>query len=219
MIGMRYVTLALAALALAAAPGGAAAQTREVHRFTVGGKAFTVPVPNGYCLPSGPTVELAQGVAALDTMNFTHANLDRCGTFGEDYVHIKSPRQSQSVPIPRADFIALIAREVQTASGQQLVEDAIEKAGRDVAAGTDNEIQLDNTVPRFFGQDDVCAYMAMTGDVVTAGGTAKIRGVICMTLVNSEFMNVNVYALEGKGITDAQLKARARTIAASIAAG
>lgn len=170
MIGMRYLTLAFAALALAAAPGGAAAQTKAQHHFAVGGKAFTVPVPEGYCLPSGPTVELARGVAALDTTNFTHANFDRCGTFGEDYVHIKSPRQSQSVPIPRADFIALIARELQTASGQQLVEDAIDKAGRDVAEGTGNEIQLDNTVPSFFGQDDVCAYMAMSSDVVTGGG-------------------------------------------------
>lgn len=219
MIGMRYVTLAFAALALAAAPGGAAAQTKAQHRFTVNSKAFTVPVPEGYCLPSGPTVQLAQGVAALDTMNLTHANLDRCGTFGEDYVHIKSPRQSQTVPMPRKDFIALIARELQTASGQQLVDDAIAEAGRDIAEGTDNEIQLDNTVPRYFGQDDVCAYMAMTGDVSGAGGTVKIHGVICMTLVDSEFMNVNVYAIEGKGITDAQLKARARAIAASIAAG
>ena len=89
-------------------------------------------------------------------MNITHANLDRCGTFGEDYVHIKSPRQPQSVPMPRGDFIALIAREIQTASGQQLVEDAIDKAGRDVAEGTGNDVQIDNTVPRFFGQDDTC---------------------------------------------------------------
>lgn len=217
MIGMRYVTLAFAALALTAAPDGAAAQSKAQHRFTVGGKAFIVPVPEGYCLPSGMTVELAQKVAALDTMNLTHANLDRCGTFGEDYVHIKSPRQSQPVPMPRADFIALIAREIQTASGQKLVDDAMEKAGRDVAEGTGNEIQLDNTVPRFLGQDDMCAYMAMVGDVIAAEGKVTIRGVICMTVVGGEFMNVNAYGIEGKGITDAQLKARVRAIAASIA--
>ena len=219
MIGMRYLTLVFAALALAAAPGEAAAQTKALHRFMVGGKAFTVPVPEGYCLPDGITAERARQVAALDPMNLTHANLDRCGTFGEDYVHIKSPRQSQSVPMPRADFIALIAREVQTVSGQKLVDDAMEEAGRNIAEGTDNQIQLGNTVPRFFGQDDMCAYMAMTGDVSAAGGTVKIRGVICMTLVANEFMNVNAYAIEGTGITDAQLKARAGAIAASIAGG
>lgn len=150
-------------------------------------------------------------------MNLTHANFDRCGTFGEDYVHIKSPRQSEPVPMPRAEFIALIAREVQTASGQQLVDDALDKAGSDVAEGTGNEVQLDNTVPRFFGQDDICAYMAMTGDVSSAVGTVKVRGVVCMTLVGDQFMNINAYALEGRGITDAQLKARVRAIAASIA--
>lgn len=217
MIGMRYLAGAFAALALAATPCGAAAEGMVPHRFSVGGTDFTVPLPEGYCLPSGQTVELARNVAALDTMNITHANLDRCGTFGEDYVHIKSPRQPQSVPMPRADFIALIAREIQTASGQQLVDDAIDKAGRDIAEGTGNDVQLDNTVPRFFGQDDTCAYMAMTGDVVAASGTAKIRGVICMTLVGGQFMSINAYGLEGRGVTDDQLKARVRAIAASIA--
>jgi hypothetical protein len=217
MFGMRYVTLALAALALAVMPGGAAAQGKPQHRFTVGGKAFTVPVPQGYCLPSGATVALAEKVASLDTMNLTHANLDRCGTFGEDYVHIKSPRQSQPVPIPRAQFLALIARELQTTTGQQLVDQAIENAGRDVAKGTNNEIQLDNAVPRFIGQDDMCAYMALVSDVVGAQGAIKIRGVICMTVVGAEFMNVNAYAIEGRGTTEAQLKARVREIALSIA--
>lgn len=215
MIGMRNMVLAVAVLALASGP--ALAQSGATHRFTAGGKAFTVPVPQGYCLPSAETIALAEQVAALDTMNVTHANLDRCGSFGEDYVHIKSPRQSQPIPMPRADFVALIARELQSETGQQLTNDALEDAGRDVAAGTDGEIKLDNTVPRFAGQDDVCAYMALTGDVSGPTGSITMRGVICMTVVGGQFMNVNAYAIEAKGITDAQLKARARAIAASIA--
>lgn len=221
MFGMRYLTLAFAALALAVIPDGVTAQNRPQskpqHRFTVGGKAFTIPVPQGYCLPSGATVALVEKIASLDTMNLTHANLDRCGTFGEDYVHIKSPRTSQPVTMPRAQFLALIARELQTTAGQQLIDDAIENVGRDVAKGTNNEIQLDNAVPRFTGQDDMCAYMALVSDVVGAQGTIKIRGVICMTVVGGEFMNVNAYAIEGRGTTEAQLKARVRAIALSIA--
>ncbi|WP_155800107.1 hypothetical protein [Porphyrobacter sp. AAP82] len=212
---MRNMVLAVAVLALASGP--ALAQSGATHRFTAGGKAFTVPVPQGYCLPSAETIALAEQVAALDTMNVIHANLDRCGSFGEDYVHIKSPRQSQPIPMPRADFVALIARELQSETGQQLTNDALEDAGRDVAAGTDGEIKLDNTVPRFAGQDDVCAYMALTGDVSGPTGSITMRGVICMTVVGGQFMNVNAYAIEAKGITDAQLKARARAIAASIA--
>jgi hypothetical protein len=216
MIGMRYVTLVLAA-ALALVPGAGLAKGEALHRFSVAGKAFSVPLPQGFCLPSDATVELAEKVASLDTMNMTHANLDRCGTFGEDYVHIKSPRQSRPVPIPRAEFLALIARELQTTAGQQIVDEAIEGAGRDVAEGTDNEIKLDNTVPRFIGQDDFCAYMALTGDVTGPTGTVEIRGVICMTVVSGELMNVNAYAIAPTGITEAQLKARVRAIAASIA--
>jgi hypothetical protein len=216
MIGMRKVTLALAALALV--PGAASAQGNAEHRFTAGGKDFAVPVPQGYCLPSGVTVALAEKVASLDSMNFTHANLDRCGTFGEDYVHIKSPRQSQPLSMPRAEFIALLAREFQTTAGQEAAEEAIAQAGREVAEGTDNEIALDMIAPRYGGQDDICAYMVMTGNVVTDAGSLAMRGVICMTLVGGQFMSVNAYAVEGKGITEAQLKTRARTIAASIKA-
>jgi len=215
MIGMRNLVLAVAAVSLAGGP--LLAESGTTHRFTVGGKAFTVPVPQGYCLPSGETVAFAAQVAALDTMNFTHANLDRCGTFGEDYVHIKSPRQSEPIPMPRAEFVALIARELQTEAGQKLANDALEDAGRDVAEGTDGEIKLDNTVPRFAGQDDVCAYMALTGEVSGPTGSITMRGVICMTVVGGQFMNVNAYATERQGIGDAQLKARVRAIAASIA--
>lgn len=215
MIGIRYVTLALAALALV--PGMAAAQGAAQHRFSVGGKAFSVPVPQGYCLPSGATVALAERSAALDSMNLTHADLERCGTFGEDYVHIKSPREAMPVDMPRADFLALIARELQTANGQQLVDDALDDAAREVAEGTGNTVKLTNTVPRYIGQDDMCVYMALRGDVVGVNGTIKISGLICMTVIEGQFMNVNAYAVEGTGVTDAELKARTRTIAASIA--
>ena len=218
MIGMRVMTLALAA-AVALLPGTAFAKGEALHRFSVGGKAYSVPVPQGYCLPSGGAVALADKVASLDTMNLTHANLDRCGTFGEDYVHIKSPRRPQPIPIPRTEFIALLARQLETDSGRALMDEALDKAGRDVAQGTDNEIQIDNTVPRYIGQDDMCAYMALTGDVTGPTGSVKMRGVICMTVVGGEFMNVNAYAIETTGITEAQLKSRVRAIAASIAAG
>ena len=215
MIGIRNAALALAALALV--PGVAAAQGTVQHRFTVGGEAFTVPVPQGYCLPSGASVALAERSAALDSMNMTHADLERCGTFGEDYVHIKSPREALPIDIPRADFLALIAQELQTANGQQLVDDALDEAAREVADGTGNAVKLANTVPRFIGQDDMCVYMALRGDVVGESGSVKISGVICMTVIERQFMNINAYAVEGTGVTEAQLQTRVRTIATSIA--
>ena len=214
MIGMRYLTLASAAIALATS--GAAAQSETLHRFTVNGKAFTMPIPQGYCLPDAGTVALADKVAALDSMNLTHATFDRCGSFGVDYAHIKSPRQPQPVPIPRAEFLALVARELQTAQGQQLVEDTIENAGREVSKETNNEVKIDNAVPKFAGQDDVCVYLAMTGDVTSPQGVVSMNGMICMTLIGGEFMNINTYAVAGPTVTPDQLKARARAITLSI---
>lgn len=208
----------VAGVTLALAPGGAAAQASAKHSFTVDGKAFTMPVPQGYCLPSDETVALAEKVASLDSMNATHADIQRCGTFGEDYVHVKSPRTSIPVPLPRADFIALIARELQTAAGQQLASEAAKNGARDAANGTNNEIQIDPAAPRFAGKDEMCAYMAVDSEVMTPAGTIVVNGMVCMTVIGGTFMNVNAYGVEGKGVTEAQLKSRVRTIAASIVA-
>jgi hypothetical protein len=216
MIGMRHVKLAGAALVLM--PVMAFAENETRHRFTIGDKAFAVPVPQGYCLPNDSTAPLAEMVASLDTMNFTHADFQRCGSYGENYAVIKSPRASGSVPMPRAEFISQLARELQSAIGQQLFDEGREAGARDVARATGNEIQIDSGAQRFAGQDDMCAYSAMSMNVVTAQGSIAVRCVICMTVVGGEFMSVNAYAIESTGITEAELKTRARTIAANIAA-
>jgi hypothetical protein len=216
MIGMRYMALAFTALALGAA--AVSAKAGEAHQFEIAGQTFTVPVPEGYCLPSGPDIALAQKVAALDTVNLTLAMFERCGTFGDDYVHIKSPRQAGPMRTLRKLFVEMVARELQGTMGQQVLAEAMDKAGQQIAEGTDNALALDDLRPRFAGQDDVCAYLVLTANVVNQTGTQSIRAGSCFTVAGGRFINVNAYALVGSGVTDEQLKARAQAIALSITA-
>lgn len=215
MFGIIKKGIALAALALAA--GGVSAKEGALHGFTVADKDFTLPVPEGYCLPSGATVAVAEMVASLDSLNLTHATLDRCGSFGVDYIHVKSPRQAQIIPLPRAAFLPLMAKTLEGEMGKRLMDEAMKKAGRDIAEGTDNAVTLDSTAPRFDGHDDVCAYGIVSGKVQSEAGVVDMRGVVCMTLIAERFMTVNAYAHADSGTTEAQLKARARAVALTIA--
>lgn len=193
-----------------------AAQDAAAHRFEIDGNAFEVPVPAGYCLPEGAALVLAEEIARLDRMNFTHANFDRCGTFGDDYVHIKTPRVSEPVNMPKSLFLPLLAREMEGAAGPQMMTDAIEEAGRTIAEDTGNAVLLGQTVPRFGGYDTDCVYVFLDANVVVGESVAVMRSATCMTLVGRQFIAVNAYAAEQTGTTDAQLKARSRAVAASI---
>ena len=104
MIGARQLAGVLPAISLGLAATPALAQTPEQHEFTIDTYTYTVPVPAGFCVPVDGQVALAEQVAALDAMNFTHAAFDRCGSFGVDYVHIKSPRESERVPLTKPMF-------------------------------------------------------------------------------------------------------------------
>jgi hypothetical protein len=216
MIGARHLAGVLLAISLGLAATPALAQTPEQHQFTIDSYTYTVPVPDGFCVPVDGQVALAEQVAALDAMNFTHAAFDRCGSFGVDYVHIKSPRESERVPLTKPMFIDLAARQIQSAAGQQMMDDAMAQAGRNISEGTNNAVALGTPVPRFAGQDADCAYLFIAADVVMGDKTVAMISATCLTLVEGQFMSVHAYATRETGVTEQELKERSRAIAAAI---
>lgn len=216
MIAARIVTRALALVSLALPAAPAVAETPPTHNFTIGADTFTVTIPAGYCLPGEAEAVMAEQIAALDKMNITHAAFDRCGSFGVDYSHIKSPRVSEKVPLSKAAFVALAARQLQSASGQQMLDETIDQASRDIAEGTDNTVSLSTPVPRYAGQDADCAYMFIAADVVVGDRTVSMKSATCLTLVGGQFMSVHAYATQETGVTEQELKDRSRALAAAI---
>lgn len=220
MITARHTSAALAAIAFATTPALAQDQAEPeapaVHTFTVGQARFTVPVPDGYCLPEGASIAAAEAIAALDKSSITHATFDRCGSFGEDYTHIKTPIQSPPVLLPKAAFVALLAREIQTANGRETMAAAMKQVEGDIAESTNNTMAVSAKVPTFGGQDEHCAYMVSTLDVTVAGSVRPVRVGSCLTVVGTQFFAINSYAPADSGITEDALKARSGAVGAAL---
>lgn len=215
MITKRNISLALTALALAATPGIARAEQRET--FKVGDTAFSYVRPEGFCLPSGPDVALAKEIAALDKSSVTHANLDRCGSFGEEYMHIKTPIRNEPVTMAKPLFLAVLAREMQNSGTLAKIETAMREVEADIAKGVGEENALKVGSPVFGGQDKDCVYIFLLIDVQFGAEKKQGRASGCLTVIDQQFFSVNSYALVESGITFEALKERSRAVAVSLA--
>lgn len=214
MITTRNISATLAVLALVATPSLASAEQRET--FEIGDAAFSYVLPEGFCLPSGAEVALAKEVAALDKASVTHANLDRCGSFGVEYTHIKTPIRDEPVKMAKPLFLALIARQFQTAGAQAEMDAALRKVEADIAEGVGEENALKVGVPRFGGQDKDCVYIFLDLNVQLGTETKQGRASGCLTVIDQQFFSVNSYALVESGVTFEALKERSRAIAVSL---
>lgn len=211
----KWFTLAAgAALALSAA---AEAQDVRSTGFAVAGRNFTLAVPEGYCLPEGADKALAEAFADLDTLNFTHATLRSCTAPDTVYSLVKSERQGQPVGIPRAMFIAVVAKQLESELAQQQMDQGIDKAKEDLAKGTGEAMTINGGSARSGGFDDTC--VDILGAAVVAAGKeqATTNFATCLTLAGERVFAVHSYADAGSNVPYDTLKARSRTIAASLA--
>ena len=215
MITKRNISAALTTLALAATPSLGRAEQRET--FKLGETAFSYVLPEGFCLPSGADVAVAEAVAGLDKSSVTHANLDRCGTFGVEYTHIKTPIRNEPVKIAKPLFLAILARQMQTASGQAAMDAAGRQVEANMAESTGSPDAIKVGAPTFGGLDKECVYLFVYLDVQVGSEIKKGLASGCLTVVDQQFFTVNSYALVESGVTFEALKERSRSIAASLA--
>jgi hypothetical protein len=199
-----------------AVSGPAAAQTDKTASFSVAGKNFTVTVPDGYCLPQGADKALADAFADIDTLNFTHANFRQCGLPDGDNSVIKSERNAQPVVINKAMFIAFVAKQLETELGQQQLAQGVESGGKDVAAGTGEQMSIGGGGMRGAGFDADCVYILGNVAVDVGKKTIPMNFGTCLTLVGGRVFAVHSYALADSEVTFSMLKERSRTIAATI---
>ncbi len=215
----KWFTLAVLGATVTALALSSAAEAQDVRSagFTVADKNFTVAVPEGYCLPEGADKALAEAFANIDTLNFTHANLRSCTNPEVDYSIVKSERNAQPLGIPKAMFIALAAKQLESELGQQQLAQGIDSGSVDVAKGTGEAITINSGSARAGGFDDDCVYIL--GTVVVAAGTEQVTTnfATCLTLAGQRVFAVHSYADAGSDVSYDALKARSRAIGASIA--
>jgi hypothetical protein len=215
--------LGLAAAMIAVEPVRAAEVQKGILSFRSGGVAFKMPLPKGYCLPSGTDIDAAQLMAAGDTENVTHALLVRCdANSGEalgakDYLILQTPRQALLAPVTRGELLQAVGAEFEKpefsaaiAGGE--IEQEVEKSFGKVL-GT--EVTFDGAI-RPLGRDDVCAFMGGVIEFKAVAVGYKISAASCITSIGNRVMAINWYGPDTHAAAIAELLKKARGVAESM---
>lgn len=216
---MNKISLAIAGLLVAASPVFAVSAADEEDggqlAFVAAGRDFTLTVPAGYCRPRGADIARARAVAAVDSINFTPVDLQKCGTVGSDYVLLKYPRTGGSFAMTRPEFLALLKAEFEGPNGMEGLAEGAAQANSDIAEASGGSMKVEMPDYGYSGQDDVCVYMSGAVAVTSDTGTRNGIAASCITLIDGQNMVVHVYDFaQSSGI--AALKARSAAVARSI---
>ncbi|QDH34412.1 hypothetical protein [Porphyrobacter sp. YT40] len=215
----RRLPLVLAALAATIAAPVSAQPSAPVAEapagpidFTVHGDAFAVTAPAGYCTPTGARATQMDTANSWDSQNLTPVSLIRCGTEGEDYILVKTPRLDESIDLSRADFLGVMKDQFTA----ELIEQGLATGSRDLSKGSGIEVKIGGDSFGYRGADERCVYLGGSLEAAGADGR-KVAGQVgvCITLVRGRLLTVNAYDF-GPGADAAAMMARAREMAATI---
>ena len=115
----------MTAIAAATVFAASAAHAAERVTFAVGEESFSIPVPDGYCVPDGRDKQIIDLTASGDKQNITPLSLIRCERrnhpdgIGLDYFLIKAPQAVLSTRIDRPEFLKMMAPEMGKAEWQE----------------------------------------------------------------------------------------------------
>ena len=208
---------ALLMLVTGSAPAAAAAPAAE---FRSGGLEFQVPMPEGYCLPAGSDVDIAQLVAAGDSANVTHLTLVPCSKkqgLADDYIILKTPKAVLLVTFDRPQFL----EELGAAFGSPELSSALasgkllEQSGKEMGEVIGVPVDLTGEI-KPLGKDDVCAYLGGTINVSSAAASYRIAVGMCMTVVAGRVLTINWYGPDRGSAGVASLLLKSKRLAGQI---
>lgn len=187
--------------------------------FTIGETKLAMPLPSGFCEPTGKAADFAKRFAAIDSENQTLATLVACDKMNtqeafQSYILIKSPNAAANVKMERSQGLDLMEQVMTRPDAPKFDERMSEQFEKDTERELGTAISITGTFG-YAGRDKDCIYMAgpMSGSV--KGKT--VNGLIgtCLTFAGGKMIGVNVYEIPAKTSIPA-MKARARTVAMSI---
>lgn len=179
-----------AAMAVSAASPAAGAY-EDIHIGTV---AVRIPIPAGFCKPTGDDSEVMQRLAAGDQENTTHLSLIECKPTAKDrYYLLKTPTDALNESIDRAEAIKGLSAAVETPEFVDKLNGEIsQQVGEEKSRATGTRTEIGSKLaPR--GHDDVCVYMGglMT---TTAGDQSQTQAIgSCMTVVGNRLLSITLY--------------------------
>lgn len=219
---MRAITAAFALGALwLAVPATADAQTApkaarpqpKTIPMQIGGVVLTVPIPQGYCVPGGDDLPIAQWLSGLDEENHTYLQLNSCGPAADDadYVLIKGMRKLQFVDVALKELFEQAGDEFKESEPLAIPEtEAQLRKELTKLSGTEMDVKL-QVAPK--GMDETCGYMG--GIIDVKNGETAVG--ICMTAIGGRVITVAFYAPGKDPATVAKLLVTAKALAQQIA--
>ena len=215
----RTILTAIAAIAFFASP---TAHGAERVTFAVGEESFSIPVPDGYCVPDGRDKQILDLTASGDKQNITPVSLIRCERknhpegIGLDYILVKAPQAVLATRIGRPEFLKMMEPEMGKAEWQEQKNGKIlDGVSKDVSEAVGSDITVTGSIGPH-GVDSDCAYLGGVLDVATAAGKQSILVGACLTSTGDKVMTVNAYgAPNSPGGLAAQMR-RAHDLAMQI---
>jgi len=195
--------LSIVAAAVAALFATQGAQAAEQASFAVGAKRFTIPIPDGYCLPEGNDKALLDLSASGDKYNITPLALIRCDRrnhpegVGPDYLLLKAPRSLLDTEMSRPEFLKLVEPEMGKANWQGSEGDELlGNVSKNMTDAVGADVAVTGTLsPQ--GVDNDCAYIGGKLNVEVGTRSQVMLGGACMTTVGGKVMTVNAYNIDG----------------------
>lgn len=203
-----------AAVAMIATPAAAQTVPAETVEFQIKGDNFVLDMPEGYCLPDAAGMVLTKRFADADPVNVTPVDIQRCGTFGSDYVLIKSPKAMPEIPFGKAAFLSILKQQASSEAGQAEIDKGVEQGTDSIEKEFDGEVAVQPNKIAYDGADEDCVYLAGSVTISAEGGGAALINVgTCMTVVGTRHIAVHSYSFADGGDPIDVLKARSRQVA------
>ena len=198
----------LAAAGLAAAP--AYAQKGNDVEFNVGDDSFAFPMPEGFCLPTGIEAQASQLLAQADSQNQTPVDIQKCGTYGEDYILIKYPSALPPLQMTREVFLSMVADQFKN---QEQINAGAQQGADDLEEAFNDQVEIDEVKIVPAGIDEVCAYLSGRAVVSSPQGEPVTMLVgSCGSIVGQRHIFIHSYAAVGEGLSNDDLRARSKAL-------
>lgn len=197
---------------LRAAPAAPAARPDAVASFSIGGIAFQMSIPAGYCLPHGEAVGAAQLLASGDKENLTALTLVSCkGNPFDVYILIKAPLKALTVDLSREETLEAVGAAFDTPALREKIENGqlTQTSGKELTAALGQRVDLAGVV-KPIGKDRACAYIGGILDVKTLQLSYRVSLGSCISAVGKRFMVVHTYGPDrgSAGVAAQLVKAR-----------
>lgn len=176
----------------------AAAQPSTILHFRLAGDEIAVPVPAGYCEPTGVYADRAQLAAAADSQNVTLLSLFNCaemeaGGAAQHFAYIKIPKTVLNARVGLAELLSQLG-QVPDSEMADAVSDAKTSSGvaNDISAIGGRDVAVHSAINPV-ARDDIAYYLAGTLQIKMEGEDIALAVSISMTSVKNHMLTYNFY--------------------------